>query len=190
MTIPYYFLVSGLNNSLKSLIKNGPAPVSEYRDFLLASLFYFSAEDELSGDTRLVSVYLVDSDGGRSETAFASISLVHVCDHPPIPERSLYLPQIEEDAGTGVLVQRINFTDADLGPPNRVTCQISGRSPDPLVLFSIRHYDDLTCDVIAEASSSSNPVFDYERRTQYSLTVEAIGVMCLRANTTIELSVS
>ena len=174
----------------KTVNKSGQALLAEYSSFLSASLFYFSTEDELVGDSRLVSVYVIDLEGGPSETVYATIELIHVCDYPPVPEQLAFYPQIREDVANGVLVQRINFTDADLGPPNRVTCQVSGNS-DPGVVFSIRQTVDLSCDVIATSINSSTPYpFDYERENFYTLTVVATGVQCLEAEVTVELDVS
>ena len=174
----------------RTVNKSGPALLSEYASFLAASLFYFSTEDELVGDYRLVSVYVVDLEGAQSETVYATIELIHVCDYPPVPENLTYFPQIREDVSNEVLVQRVEFTDADLGPPNRVTCQVSGNT-DPSVVFSIRQTSDLTCDVLATAynSSTADP-FDYERENFYLLTLVATGVQCLQAEVTILLDVS
>ena len=168
--------------------KTGLAPLSEYSDFLTSSLFYLSTEDELVGDSRIVSVFVEDSDGDPSVTVYAFIQFIHVCDHPPVSEQSTYTPQIREDASSGVIVQRIVFTDADLGSDNGIICQVSGNT-DPLVIFYIEQPAPLICDVIANSSTGYVP-FDYERETSYTLTVVADGVECLHTETTIELSVS
>ncbi|KAI6660904.1 Lefftyrin [Oopsacas minuta] len=155
----------------KSVNKSGLAPLSEYLAFLTSSLFYLSIEDELVGDSRIVSVYVVDSEGDLSETVYAFIQLIHVCDHPPVPEQSTYFPQTREDVSNGVTLQRIVFTDADLGPTNAVTCEVSS-SVDPWVEFSIQQPGDLICDVIATSNHSA----PYRSR-------------CLQANVLIELSI-
>ena len=187
----YYYSGIGITISLeKTVNKSGAALISEYARFLETTLFYFSTEDELVGDDRLVSVFVVDLEGAQSETVYANIELIHVCDYPPVPENLTYYPQIREDVSNGVLVQRIEFTDADLGPPNRVTCQVSGNS-DPGVVFSTQQAGDLSCDVLATSTNSSFLFpFDYERETLYSLTVIATGVQCLQAEVTIVLEVS
>ena len=172
----------------RSVNKTGLAPLSEYSDFLTSSLFYLSTEDELVGDSRRVSVFVIDSEGDPSVTVYAFIQFIHVCDHPPVPEQSTYTPQILEDANSGVLIQRVIFTDADLGSDNDVICQVSGNI-DPLVNFYIEQPEALICDVIANSSDGYDP-FDYERETSYTLIVVADGVECLQAETTIQLSVS
>ena len=181
------FIIVGVTNNLeRSVNKTGLAPLSEYSDFLTSSLFYLSTEDELVGDSRIVSVFVIDSKGDPSVTVYAYIEFIHVCDHPPVPGQPTYTPQIPEDANSGVMIQRIIFTDADLGSDNDVICQVSGIT-DPLV-FYIEQPEPLICDVIVNSSNGYAP-FDYERETSYIFTVVADGVECLQAETTIELSV-